>query len=216
MKLDLEFFRGKQVYLGLDTSKIEDLSSLVVLHHDKINKRFYAFPFIYFANNPIKKIRNRGIDITKWLLSGEIKQCADKRIDYIDIIEDILYINSICEIINVGHDNYNKSEIIPILDNNVIRNTAVSQSIANINSATKLLDRILANGELVCINDAFKWQFSNVVIYTDINNNIKCNKKKSLDSIDSVIALINALELWRRDNEKDYYKVDTSKIQIKL
>jgi phage terminase large subunit-like protein len=216
LNLSLDFFRGKDVYLGLDTSKIEDLSSLVILNYDKETKEFFSYPFIYFAKNNSKKIRNKGVDLTKWLLSGEIKQSPFKRIDYTEILEDIIYLNSICNIKNLGHDGYNKSEIIPYLDNQRIYNEIVSQSIKDITTATKLLDKIFATEKITCVNGAYKWQFKNAIIYEDINNNKKLHKKKSLDSIDSIAALINALELWRRDNEDELFKVDFQPISIKM
>jgi phage terminase large subunit-like protein len=176
----------------------------VILHYDKNVRQFYAFPLIYFANNPIKKIRVRGIDLTQWLMSGEIKQCITNRIDEQQVIDDILTINAICKVKAIGHDSFNKTVIIPQLEKALINVEYVSQLCGKISSATKLLDRIFAQDELTCINNAFKWQFKNVEIRKDGDNNIKCDKKLSRDSIDSVAALNNALELWRLDNEDEY------------
>jgi phage terminase large subunit-like protein len=207
INLDLEFFRGKEVYIGIDLSRTEDLSSVVVLHYDKIFKQFYCYPLIYFANNPIKKVRGRGIDITQWIINGEIYQCKTNRIDYQKIIQDIDMINSMCTIKNLGYDSYNPSEVIPTLEDHRIYCTIVSQAMKDMSPTTKYLDRIFAQKEITCSpNMAFKWQFKNCILYTDLNtNNIKLNKKISRDSIDSVIALQNAVHLWYKDygDERD-------------
>lgn len=214
IKLNFDFFKDKDVYLGVDLSKTDDLSSLVMLTYDEELKQFYAYPFIYLAKNPINRIRNRGIDLTQWIFSGEIHQCENNRIDYKDILNDILKINEDCNIINLGYDSYLKSEIIPALDFYRISNQFVSQSMKDITTATKLLDRIFAQNEITCTNNAFKWQFKNCVVYPDINFNVKLAKNISLDSIDSCAALVNALELWRIDNEDKEYKVDFQPISI--
>ena len=212
--LNFDFFKGKDIYLGLDISKTNDLSSLVMLWYDTDNKEYYAYPYIYFANNPVKRVRSRGIDLTQWLMSGEIRQCSTARIDYNMIYDDIMYIKEHCNILALGHDGYNKEEIIPMLESQRINVEYVSQRIADITTATKLLDRVMAQEQLTAVNNAFKWQFKNVIPYRDINNNLKLDKKVSKDSIDSVAALVNALELWRKDNE--YNLTRTSYTPIKM
>jgi phage terminase large subunit-like protein len=217
MNLTKEFFWGKEIYLGLDLSSREDLSSLVVLHYDKLLKEFYIFPFIYLPNNPIKKIRGRGIDLTSWLMDGFIQQCATSRIDYRDIIEDILYFkNHNCKIKCLGADSYNKDEIMPTMDAQRIKYQFVSQAIKDITQSVKLMDRIFAQEQVTCVNPAFKWMFKNIVIYKDINANIKMNKKLSRDSIDSCVAFANALELFRIDYEAEIYRPQYVPITIKI
>jgi phage terminase large subunit-like protein len=216
MNLTKDWFKGKEVYLGLDLSAREDLSSLAVLHYDKVLKQFYCYPFIYFANNAIKKVRGRGISLDQWLMDGSIQQCISKRIDIQDILEDILYFKNNCIIKAFGADSYNKDEIEGILEKHKINLEFVSQAIRDITTTVKLIDRIFAQEQISCVNLAFKWQWKNVVIYKDLNFNIKMNKKLSRDSIDSCVALQNALELWRHDNEDELYKVPYTPITIKI
>jgi phage terminase large subunit-like protein len=220
IQLDFDFFKNKDVYLGLDMSKTDDLASLVILHYDREQNHFYAFPFIYMPSVPTKRIRNRGIDLTQWLLDGSITECRVKRIDEDMIFEDIVKINENCNIACLGHDGVNKSNIIPAVENLRKSNKQridcqwVEQGIYKITTATKLLDRIMAQEQLTFCNPCMKWQFGNCITRTDINNNIKLDKKISKDSIDSISALVNALELWRRDNENEYYKAPAEPIKI--
>jgi phage terminase large subunit-like protein len=203
--INLEFFRDKDVYIGMDLSKTNDLSSVVVLHVDK-HKHFYAYPIIYFPNLINRKARARGINLSKWLLSGEIKQCEGARIDYQMIIDDLIYINSICKIKNFGHDGYNQNEIVPTLESVGIFGEVVGQGIFNLSQSTKLLDRIMVEHRISYTNEAFRWQFSNAIAYYDDNNNLKCSKKKSRDSIDSVYALLDAIYLWQEENDSSFTK----------
>ena len=41
-----------------------------------------------------------------------------------------------------------------------------------------------------------RWNFENVIIEHDAIENWRISKKKSLDSVDGIIALTNALKLW--------------------
>ena len=45
-----------------------------------------------------------------------------------------------------------------------------------------------------------RWNFRNVVVYVDSSGNVKPAKNKSLDSIDGVIALLEALGAYAQLN----------------
>lgn len=207
----------------MDLSRTDDLSSLCVTHFDPEKRLFYVMPFIYMANRPVKRIRGRGVDLTQWIIDGKICQSEINRIDYNDIINDLLKINSIANIKGIGHDGRFENEVVPYMEK--LKNLEgywlecvfVSQGIYDITPAVQLLDRIFAQGQVVCDdNPCFKWQFKNCVTYRGENNNIKISKKKSLDSIDSVIAFQNSLELIRREIKDSYYQIEYVPISIKF
>ena len=41
-------------------------------------------------------------------------------------------------------------------------------------------------------NPVIRWMFRNVVIYRDANDNIKMDKKRSIEKIDGCVAMANA------------------------
>ncbi len=49
-------------------------------------------------------------------------------------------------------------------------------------------------------NPVLRWNFRNVVLYVDGNENIKVVKNKSLDSVDGVVSLGMAFGGWIADN----------------
>ncbi|QZE15329.1 phage terminase family protein [Halosquirtibacter laminarini] len=54
---------------------------------------------------------------------------------------------------------------------------------------TKELERIIYKGEADLMSDPVKhWMFRNVVVYKDINENVKADKKRSRDKIVGVIT----------------------------
>ena len=42
-------------------------------------------------------------------------------------------------------------------------------------------------------NPVIRWMFRNVVIYRDANDNIKMDKKRSIEKIDGVVAMADAI-----------------------
>lgn len=208
---DLSFFIDKKVYLGVDTSRTNDLSSLSVLHYEEDTGTIYLFTFVYFPDNPTKKHRTGGVDLHQWIRTGWIKEHPGKRINYDLIVEDIEAINSIADVQGLGYDTYNPSEIVPKVENMLIECHAIPQTIGKISPATKLFDRVFAEERIVPGNPVLKWQIKNVVIRYDQDNNIKAEKNKSKDSIDGVYSGLNALELFRQVYEDQFYNYGDQK-----
>ena len=69
-----------------------------------------------------------------------------------------------------------------------------SQTLGNFNAPTKELERMIRAGEAVMDKTANAlWQFGNVVLKIDYNNNCKPTKESNGNKIDLVITLIEAL-----------------------
>lgn len=69
-----------------------------------------------------------------------------------------------------------------------------AQGIMNMSAPTKEFERLILSGELDHLGDpVLRWMAGNVQIYTDINNNIKPDKKRSQDKIDGIVAAIMAI-----------------------
>ena len=55
-------------------------------------------------------------------------------------------------------------------------------------------------------NPVIRWMFRNVVIYRDANDNIKMDKKKSIEKIDGVVAMANAIGGYMSQDGDDMYQ----------
>ena len=53
----------------------------------------------------------------------------------------------------------------------------------------KYLEKIIFDESITLDSPVLKWNFSNAIVYTDGNANIKIMKNKSADSVDGCVAL---------------------------
>ena len=72
----------------------------------------------------------------------------------------------------------------------------------------KELERLMRSGELSHeVNPLARWCFGNVIIATDGNENIKPMKHKSIERIDLIVALIDAMSAAiKLENKKSVYE----------
>lgn len=76
------------------------------------------------------------------------------------------------------------------------------QGYASMNAPTKKLEELLLAGKLAHANHpVLRWMATNVSIETDAAGNWKPSKKKSIERIDGIVALIMGLD--RASTQKD-------------
>ena len=54
-------------------------------------------------------------------------------------------------------------------------------------------------------NPVIRWMFRNVVVYRDANDNIKLDKKRSIEKIDGVVSMANAYGTYMSSDDEDTY-----------
>jgi phage terminase large subunit-like protein len=81
-----------------------------------------------------------------------------------------------------------------VRDLGAARVVEVSQTMANLTSASKLLETLVLSGQLRHDgHPIMRWCVGNAVADTDGNGNLKPTKKRSHERIDGVSALVTAL-----------------------
>lgn len=197
-KLDIEDFKGQDCYIGLDLSSTRDLTSAVLLFENE--GKFVAFPYFFMANNPAKKIRKGGINLGVWIRNKQIIECQTKTVDY-ELLEDYfgIWANDF-NVVALGYDYMNSALIVPKVEVMGIECIKVPQTAMAFNFPLKFLEKLIYDENIDIDNPVMKWNFRNVVLYTDGNENIKVMKNKSLDSVDGVVSLAQALSMWLQIN----------------
>ena len=193
----LERLRGCDMYLGLDLSSTKDLTSLVGLVQDPEDGRFYVFPYFFMANNPQKKIRSAGIDLSVWIQQGWIIECQTKTVDYDLIVSKIRELKSEFNVTMMAYDKFNSALIIPQVEEMGITCESFEQTAPKFNFPLKYLEKMVYDEQIIFVeNKVLLWNFRNVVLYQDGNGNIKIMKNKSLDSVDGAVAAGMAIGIW--------------------
>jgi phage terminase large subunit-like protein len=197
-EISIEDFKGEDCYIGIDLSSTRDLTSFVLLFNK--DDKFYAFPRFFMANNPSKKIRKGGIDLSQWISRGLITECKTKTVDYDLMYEEISKWTENYNIVMAGYDPYNSNLIIPRIEALGITCTKVPQTAAAFNFPLKYLEKLIYDRNITLKSPVLKWNFRNVVLYTDGNENIKIMKNKSKDSVDGVVSLGMSMGMWLQVN----------------
>jgi phage terminase large subunit-like protein len=102
----------------------------------------------------------------------------------------------------LSYDRWDASILINQVESNLLIDTfPTPQTTAFFTYPMRYLERLIFNEDInLSKSPALRWNFRNVVIYTDTSGNVKPAKNKSLDSIDGVIALLEALGAYAQIN----------------
>ena len=93
-----------------------------------------------------------------------------------------------------------KSRSIPlpekILTDNGVKVAEIPQDVKNISPAMKKYEKLLLDRKLFHEdNPCARWNFGNVRLYTDANDNYKADKHKSIGRIDVIISAIISIAM---------------------
>lgn len=202
---DLNFWKGKKVYIGLDLSMTEDNTSvsMVTFHAGKLHSKVWGF----IPENKIDtKSDKEGVDYRKLINQGVVFSCGDDAIDYKAVEDFIMKLEDKydVEIEQIGYDRYNCLSTAQKLEAAGYEMVEVKQHSSVLHAPTKLLkEHILHRTFEYDENRLLEINFSNSRCSEDTNKNKYVNKKKSSGKVDMVVSTIIAvclLQLEQLDN----------------
>lgn len=196
-KADIEQWRGKRVYLGLDFSLSEDNTSVAMSTEldGKIQSKVWGF---VPGDRIAAKSKKEDVDYEKLIARGDCFSCGTEVIDYGFVEDFILSIEEIyhVEIVQIGYDRWNALSSVQKLENKGYECVEIKQHSSVLHSPTKLLkEKILSKDFEYDDNFLLEINFQNARCTTDTNLNKYVNKKKSSGKVDMVVALINSIYL---------------------
>lgn len=202
---DLDFWRGRRVWLGLDLSQTEDNTAvaMVTFEDDTVYAKVWGF---IPADSIEKKTDREQVDYRRLIRDGVCFDCGDRIIDYGFIENFILSITEKygVDIVQLGFDKYNAISTIQKLESaeNPIECVEIGQHSRFLHRPTKLLkESILHKTFRYDKNELLEINFENARCTEDTNLNKYVNKKKSAGKVDCVVALINAMYLMQLEME---------------
>jgi phage terminase large subunit-like protein len=203
-------FKGCDVVLGLDLASTDDTTSLAIIFLDGLTP-IGIMPYIWVPEEMIERRKARGDMLYfNWQSQGVLHVTPGNVTDYRVIEKTILDINEQFNIVRIGFDKWNSSQLIINLADNIDGEIfdKVEMNIGTLSEPTKRFYKLIKNK---AINHGghpvLRWMLSNVMIYQDTNENIRPSKKSSTDKIDGIMAVIVALTaLWSRPLEEDINK----------
>jgi phage terminase large subunit-like protein len=198
---DLQFWKGKRVYLGLDLSQTDDNTAVAMVceHEGKICAKVWGF---IPKGKKLLKSKKEKVDYDRLIKQGVCFECGDEVIDYSFIENFILTLEEKygVEIQQVGYDRYNAISTVQKLEAVGCECVEIKQHSSVLHMPTKLLKELI-------LSKKFKYEenlmleinFQNARCTEDTNLNKYVNKKKSEGKVDMVVGLINAMYLLEQD-----------------
>ncbi len=184
---------GKHCFAGLDLSSTTDVTALVLVFPEE--DRFSVLPFFWIPEEGSKQRERRDrVPYPQWVKQGLIEATPGEVIDYDRIRAKINELGKQYDIREIAIDRWNATQLATQLGGDGFEIVAFGQGYASMNWPTKKLEEVVLAGKLAHGgNPVLRWMASNVSIETDAADNWKPSKKKSVERIDGIVALIMAL-----------------------
>lgn len=201
---------GKQCYLGLDLSSTIDLTAIALLFPPQTGISDWRCLFYVFIpqENMKERIKRDHVDYGKWYNDGHLIATEGNVVDYDVVKEKIIELKSIYKIKYACIDKWNSTMMMQEVAKKGIKTIEIPQTIAGLSPGMKELERLFRSEQITHEdNPLVRWCFGNVVVATDGNENIKPMKNKSIERIDPIVALITAMAVaMKLENKKSAYE----------
>lgn len=198
---DLEFWKCKRVWIGLDLSLTEDNTavSMVTEYQGVIYSKTWGF--IPGDKKDIKS-KTEKVDYDKLIRRGVCFESSGEVISYEDVENHILSLEEKygVEIMQIGYDRMNAISTVQKLESAGYECVEIKQHSSVLHMPTKLIkEYILSKLFRYDENLMLEINFQNARCTEDTNLNKYVNKKKSAGKVDMVVSLINAVYLLQQE-----------------
>lgn len=197
---DLDFWRGRRVWVGLDLSQSDDNTSVAMVA--EVDGVIHAKVWGILPKDRVEiKTKKENVDYAKLIAAGNCFAEGEEVIDYGFVERWILGLEEKygVEVIQVGYDRWNAISTIQKLEANSMECVEVKQHSSVLHSATKLLrEAILKKTFAYDDNRLLEINFQNARCTYDTNLNAYVNKKRSAGKVDMVVSIIIAVYLMQQ------------------
>lgn len=206
--VDLGRLRGRQCFGGLDLSSTTDLSALVLQfppHEDDPEPAFELLAWFWCPRESIlKRAKKDRVPYDLWARQGFIEPTDGNVIDYAFIEARILAVAEDFDLVEVGYDPYNATQLVTNLMAHGIRMVPVRQGFLSLSPPTKALEVRIRNRQLRHgSNPILRWMASNAATASDPAGNVKLVKSSEHARIDGLVAAVNSTERMDRQPQDE-------------
>lgn len=191
--LDLEYFRGEECVVGLDLASKQDIASAVYEFKRRIEgeDHYYVVTRNYVPQAAVDKEENahyRG-----WVNSGHLIVTPGNMIDLEQVQEDVLASSEIVVVRETAKDPWGGQQLGANLAAQGFEVVDIPQQVRYLSEPMKDIQALVDAGRFHHDgNPCSVWQFSNVEVAPDRNENIFPRKLRPQNKIDAAVATICA------------------------
>jgi phage terminase large subunit-like protein len=205
---DLDSLKGQLCYGGLDLSSNKDITAFVLCFPPTPTRINYIVLCRFFIpkSNMTIRVHNDRVPYDVWERQGLLTATPGTSIDYNYIINQIGQDCKDYDLAEIAFDRWGATKIVQDLaslgfekpeDNPHAQRFLIpfGQGYVSMNAPMKELENLVLAGKISHGgNPVLSWMASNVVVSEDPAGNIKPDKKRSIEKIDGIVAMIMALD----------------------
>ena len=192
------------VLVVLDLASTRDLTALTLVFPND-DGTFEVLPFFFVPESKVyEKKDSDGVDYLAWVNKGHVFMTEGNVVDYNFIQEKIYEICELFNVIGIGFDRWNSSQLVINLTDEGVKMNPIGQGFASMSAPCKELEKLVYGKQINHGNHpVLNWNASNVQIQADAAGNIKFSKSKSKSKIDGMVALVMALAQYMNQEQED-------------
>lgn len=198
---DMEWWRGRRVWLGLDLSMSDDNTSVAMVTME--DETIYDSVMCFFPEGRTdEKSQREKLDYRRMVTAGECIACGDEVIDYSTVEEYVTTLEERygVEVVGIGYDRWNAMSSVQKFEADGYECVEVKQHSSVLHSPTKLLKEKILEGKFRYDRSRLlEINFENARCTEDTNLNKYVNKKKSAGKVDMVVSSIIAICLLEQE-----------------
>ena len=186
---------GRTCYAGLDLASTIDLASYALDFPDAEGGHDVLWRVFTPASALAALDRRTGGKASVWAADGLLTVTEGNVIDYDAIKVALREDAETYDLREVAFDRWGATQLSTELLEEGFPLIQTGQGFASMSGPTKELLRLVASGNYRHgDNPVARWQAANLIVRTDPSGNLKPDKAKSTDKIDSIVASIMALD----------------------
>lgn len=194
--IDLEKLKGLQCFGGLDLATVNDIAAFVLVFPPQGTlTKWTVVPFFFMPGDNIpERVKRDRVPYDAWKRAGLFEVTNGNTIDFDYIRDFIRKCADLYDIREIGFDRWNAHQLCTQLESDGLVMVPIAQGAMTLNAPMKeLMTKVLRQEINHGGNAILRWMMSNTVVELDSNLGMKPDRKKSMEKIDGVAALLDAL-----------------------
>jgi len=205
----LEPQAGRACWVGVDLASNLDMTAVCFLFRETDGSYFAEWKYFVPRDTVPDRVRKDRIPYDDWIREGWVTVTDGGRLDHEAVARAIVEFGERHEIREVGCDPWQAGPLETLLQREGIKVRDIPQRTSYLNAPCKLLEALIVEKRLRHGgNPVAQWNANNVAVYQDATGMIKPDKSKSIEKIDGIAALVNALALASTDDAGDMHASD--------
>lgn len=195
--IDMEKLRGRECYCGLDLSSTSDITAFVMVFPPQADgEKYTVVPHFWLPKDTLDlRVRRDHVPYDVWERQGLFHVTEGNVVDYNFVRKKINELGEQFHMMEIGVDRWNATQLITDLEGDGFTMVPIGMGFKDMSPGMKELYKLFLEGKVIHGgNPVLRWMAGNVVAEIDAAENIKPSKKKSVEKIDGIVALVMALD----------------------